>query len=102
MCYQIQDRSQFCGKFRVLWNLGCEVQGDWFFFVDTFILDHLDSFELIGIEFLNFQFQAEEEVASLTKQLQQLEDDLDAAESKLADTQQQLIEAEKQADESER
>ena len=46
--------------------------------------------------------KAEEEVASLTKQLQQLEDDLDAAESKLAETSVALTEAEKQADESER
>ena len=46
--------------------------------------------------------KAENEVATLTKELQRVEDELDAVESRLAATNEELVEAEKQADESER
>ena len=49
-----------------------------------------------------FNQQAEEEVASLTKELQKIEDDIDAAESRLAEVNEKLSDAEKNADESER
>lgn len=46
--------------------------------------------------------QAEKEVTELTNELQKVEDELDAAESRLADITLQLEEAEIQADENER
>lgn len=52
--------------------------------------------------FPTFNFQTEQEVSSLTKELQQIEDDLDAAESRLSTITEQLKQAEAQADESER
>ena len=46
--------------------------------------------------------KAENEVAELTKQLEELEDELDAAESSLAEINSKLYVAETTADESER
>ena len=46
--------------------------------------------------------QAEKSVTELTNELQSVEDELDAAESRLADTVLQLEEIEAQADENER
>lgn len=47
-------------------------------------------------------FQAENEVQELTKQLEELEDELDSAESTLAEVNSKLYLAETTADESER
>ena len=46
--------------------------------------------------------QAEKEVQTLTTELQKVEDDLDACESRLADVTLQLEQAEQQMDENER
>ena len=46
--------------------------------------------------------QAEKQVQELTTELQKVEDDLDAAESRLADVTLQLEQAEQQMDENER
>lgn len=58
--------------------------------------------KLLRGKWLKCVLQAEKEVSELTNELQRVEDELDAAESRLADINLQLEQVEQQADENER